>query len=169
MKVLAPVGTLVVAAISCCCCGGDLESLINDLEREVGGGSFSELTVGEDGEDVVDGDDVAEKGGGGGGSTEGLCGTFKDAGMTVPDGVRVVTCATMGGTESVVMQGSADPKASCVPLKDWATGAGWSVTTEASIVGTTSVILKKDGKQLTLACTDQTGQTTVSVSISQAY
>ena len=161
MKVLVPVAAMIVAVGSCCCCGGDIQGLLEDIERQVNGS----------GEAVVDegGDEQPDLGGGGGGSTEGLCGTFKDAGMTVPSGLSVVSCATMGSTEAVVMQGSADPKAACAPLKEWATGAGWSVTTEASIVGTTSIIFKRDDKQLTLACTDQTGQTTVSASISQGY
>jgi hypothetical protein len=172
MKIMVPVAGMIVAAGSCCCCGGDIESLIEEIQREVNGGSSADYDIAVDEPVAADG---AGDGAGSGsapaatGNQDGLCGRFKTDGMSVPAGLSVINCASMGTTEAVVMQGSADPKEACAPIRAWALGAGWSVTTEASIVGTQSIILKQADKQLTVACTDQTGQTTVSVSISQGY
>lgn len=172
MKIMVPVAGMVVAAGSCCCCGGDMTELFEEIERQVNGGSSA--TFQEGGDDAADAvaDDAAgdeAPAAAAGGSTEGLCGRFLDEGLTVPSGLKVLSCGTFGGTESVVMQGSGDPKEVCSPMKSWATGHGWSVTTEASMMDTMSVILKNADKQMTLACTNATGQTTVSMSISQGY
>ncbi|MFN7142307.1 MAG: hypothetical protein ACK4YP_00905 [Myxococcota bacterium] len=171
MKIMVPVAGMVVAAGSCCCCGGDMTELFEEIERQINGGSSATFQEGGDeaAADAVAGDEVDPVAAAGGGSTEGLCGRFLDEGLTVPSGLKVLSCGTFGGTESVVMQGSGDPKAVCSPMKSWATGHGWTVTTEASMMDTVSVILKNADKQMTLACTNATGQTTVSLSVSQGY
>ncbi len=67
------------------------------------------------------------------------------------------------------MQGAGAPTDVCAPIKAWATGGGWSVTTESSFGGTEAIILKNADQQLTVACTDATGPTTVSLSIGPGY
>jgi hypothetical protein len=166
MKLMVPVAGMFVAAGACCCCGGgDMESMLEEMQNQSGGAAMDDIKIEEPSE-------ASGSGGGsvGGGSTEGTCGRFKDDGLTIPSGLSVLSCATMGSTESIVMQGSGAPGEVCKPIKAWATGAGWSVTTEAAMGDTTSIILKdSNNKQLTVACTNMTGQTTVSLSISQGY
>lgn len=168
MKLMVPVAGIFVAAGACCCCGGgDIESMIEEMENQSGGAAMDDIKIEEPSEAG------GSSGSGGGGSFtagEGTCGRFKTDGMPVPDGLSVLSCATMGDTESIVMQGSGSPAEVCKPMKAWATSTGWSVTTEAAMGDTTSIILKdNNSKQLVVACSNMTGQTTVSVSISKAY
>lgn len=167
MKLMVPVAGIFVAAGACCCCGGgDIESMIEEMENQSGGAAMDDIKI----EEPTEAGGSSGSGGGSFTAGEGTCGRFKTDGMPVPDGLSVLSCATMGDTESIVMQGSGSPAEVCKPMKAWATSTGWSVTTEAAMGDTTSIILKdNNSKQLVVACSNMTGQTTVSVSISKAY
>lgn len=159
MKLMIPVVGMIVAAGSCCCCGFDPEELMEEMSKQSGGGT----------EDVVvtDGGEADEpaSGGGGGGTTEGTCGRFKADGLSLPSGLSVLNCATSSGTESLVAMGSGSPKDACGGIKSWATGKGWAVEYDVEAGGSYSITLKNGGERMAIACTDSTGQTTVSVSI----
>ncbi len=157
MKLVLPVGAIVASVAACCCCGGDFtnfdpDALIEQLEE--GSVAVDEGTA-----------DVGEATA----TTSGTCGRFKTDGFSVPAGLSVTACATMGDTESLVMQGSGNPEEICKPVKAWAESKGWQVSNEFSGGGTSSLIAKEGGKQLTVACTDMSGQTTMSLSISPSF
>lgn len=164
MKLLLPVAVMTVAA-GICCCGGDadMEELMEQIEAGQAGAAS-----GDDGSTTASSGDAATASTGGG-SDAGLCGRFKSDGFTYPSGLSVVACADTAGSESLLLQGSGNPASICKDAKAWASGKGWTVQTEAEMMGTSSIIMKNADKQLTLACTDMGGQTTLSMSISQGY
>jgi hypothetical protein len=170
MKLFVPIVGMMVASGACCCCGGgDMAEQIEALSREATENATSTPITTEGDAEEPAAEPAAEPASGGSGlgsSTAGLCGRFKDDGMTLPDGFSVIACTTSGTTEALLLQGSGSPKDTCAAEKAWATGAGWSVTTEASMMDTSSILLAKDSNRMTLACTNATGNTTVSVSIS---
>ncbi|MDP2304904.1 MAG: hypothetical protein Q8P18_02630 [Pseudomonadota bacterium] len=170
MKFMLPVAAgMFVAAGSCCCCGGgDMAEMLEEIEAAQNGAGGTPDIGAADAEEPTE-DAPSDAPVTAGGSAEGLCGRFKDDGLQVPSGLSVFSCTSMGTTESVLLRGSGSPADACVSLKSWATGAGWAVLYEADVSGTSSITLKKDSSNLSLACMDVGGTTTVSVSLSPGY
>jgi hypothetical protein len=169
MKLLLPVAVMTLAA-GICCCGGDsdMEDLMEQIEAQPSASADDATASASTGEaTATTGEATASASTGG--SDAGLCGRFKTDGFTYPSGLSVVACADTAGSESVLLQGSGDPSKICKDAKAWASGKGWTVQTEAEMMGTSSVIMKNADKQLTLACTEMGGQTTLSMSVSQGY
>lgn len=154
MKLAIPATGIIVGSGLCCCCG-DFGNQFSDF-----GVDQNDFAVPEGTPDAVPAPDA-----GGGGSGD-LCGRYGSLGVTVPSGLNVVACTDDGTNASLIMQGSGSPKDACTGLKSWGTGAGWNVVTEADLGGSYTVIMGKEGNNLTLACTDLTGSTTVSMTIS---
>lgn len=156
MKLFIPVAGIIFS-IGACCCGdmGDLEALSKQVEEV-------QIETPASG-----GDKPAEaKPSSGGSAVSGSCGRFKDWGIQAPSGFNVVACSDDSGSGGLVMQGAGSPADACKVIRSWAEGTGAKLTTEATMGGTTSLIYQKDGTQITAACTDATGQTTVSVALS---
>ena len=158
MKLMLPVAGMVVAAGSCCCCGLDPQALIEGLEEYADQGSSTDVIVG--GEDA-EAAPVATAGG----STEGLCGRLKSDGLTLPSGLSVLNCGNYGGSESLLLQGSGSPKDACAHIKGWASGAGWTIKHDVESMGSYAITATETGHNMTIACSDSGGRSTVSVSI----
>jgi hypothetical protein len=165
MKIMVPVAAIFVAAGSCCCCGGDIEEMIQELQ---GGSTTFELPEPDAGGD--DGAGSGDAGSGstgstGGGVTEGLCGRYKDDGLSLPSGFSVIGCTIGNGSESLLAMGSGAPDASCKGVKEWATGKGWGIQYDTAASGAVAVLLQKGSEQMSIACSDSAGQTAIAVSI----
>jgi hypothetical protein len=76
-----------------------------------------------------------------------------------------MVCSNTGSSSSLVMQGSGDPIELCKPLKGWVESQGYSITAAAAMSGTSSIVAKKGGQNFVVACTNSTGQTLVSYSL----
>lgn len=154
MKLFLPVAGIIFS-IGACCCGNleEYQQKVDAKQEEVSTPATAQKP---------DGPKPAASGA----AAEGSCGRFKDWSVPAPSGLKVLACSDEGGTGSLVMQGSGSPADACRAIRGWADGLGAKLTTEASMGGTTSLIYSKDSTQIVAACTDATGQTTVSLSLS---
>ncbi len=101
-----------------------------------------------------------------GSAVDGACGKFKDWGLTAPSGFKTTVCSDQGDSASIILSGSGSPSDACKVIKTWADGTGAKLTTQSDMGGTTALIYTKDTTNMTIACTDMTGSTTISVSLS---
>lgn len=160
MKLFIPV-VGIIFAIGACCCGdmGELTEKMEEMKVETtDGGSTTTTTTSSS---------TTTTSGGSGEAVSGACGRFKDWGVKAPSGFNSVACSDDNGSGGLVLQGSGSPADACKVIKAWAESTGAKLTTEAAMGGTTSLIYQKDDTQITAACTDATGQTTVSIALSK--
>lgn len=161
MKLFIPVVGILFSIAACCC--GDMGELAEKMEE-----IKVEAPKDEGSADKEEGkEEKTEAKSASGEAVEGACGRYKDWGMTAPSGFKVVACSDDAGSGGIVLQGSGSPSDACKVIKSWAEGTGAKLTTEANMGGTTSLIYQKDDTQITAACTDATGQTTLSVALSK--
>lgn len=161
MKLIFPVSFLTFATAICCC--GDIGGIDEKIQELQNSATTTVTTTSPDGSSTTTtstGTTTVTVG-----TDDSVCGSFKTDGLTLPSGFKATMCASVGDTETLTAQGSGDLKAGCQAVKTWATGHGWSVTSDNSIGSTTSVVAEKADKRLTLACTDVTGSPTVTLSI----
>lgn len=173
MKLMIPVAGIVFASGVCCC--GDLVSKVQEMAQEemnkegvtVTTGDGTAVQVGDGGTTVTTGSTTASASGAGGLETvSGACGRFGTMGVKGPSGFSIMACSDTGNSAALVLTGSGDPSAICKPLKDWVEGAGYTVTVNASMGGTASIVSQKGGERFVVACTNSTGPTLVSYSLS---
>lgn len=159
MKLFIPVVGILFSIAACCC--GDMDELTEKMEEikvEAPAGSTDK---------AEDKTEEKSEGASAGEAVDGACGRYKDWGMKAPSGFKVVACSDDAGSGGIVLQGAGAPSDACKVIKAWAEGTGAKLTTEANMGGTTSLIYQKDDTQITAACTDATGQTTLSVALSK--
>jgi len=158
MKLFIPVVGILFSIAACCC--GDMGEFAEKMEE-------IKVEAPQDEGSTDKGEEKTEAKASAGEAVEGACGRYKDWGMTAPSGFKVVACSDDAGSGGIVLQGAGSPSDACKMIKVWAEGTGAKLTTEANMGGTTSLIYQKDDTQITAACTDATGQTTLSVALSK--
>ena len=163
MKLFIPVAGILFAIGACCC--GDMDQMteqMKDLNPDAATtpAPTEVPTVSGSSSAPVSGSASAS-----GTAVDGACGRYKDWGLTAPSGFKVVACSDDAGSGGIVLQGAGSPADACKAVKAWAEGAGGKVTMESSM-GAETVMLTKDTTQITAACTDATGQTTISIALS---
>ncbi len=162
MKLFIPVVGIIFSIGACCC--GNMDELTEKMdeikvEAPMDGGSTTTTTTSST---------TTTSGSSEGDAVDGACGRFKDWGVKAPSGFKSVACSDDAGSGGLVLQGSGSPADACKVIKAWAEGTGAKLTTESNMGGTTALIYQKDDTQITAACTDATGQTTVSISLSKS-
>ena len=98
----------------------------------------------------------------------GLCGRFASMGISAPSGFSTMVCSDNGaGSASLILTGSGDPTEVCKPFKGWITSRGYEVQADVGFGGTWSITAQKGGENLTVACTNMTGPTLITIALSQ--
>lgn len=167
MKLMVPVVGIMFAS-GICCCGDFLTNAVKEgVEKGMEAAGQQASTGTEAGPTSTAPEVTVSSGGGGGGlvTVDGACGPFKDMGVKAPSGFSIMVCSNTGSSSSLVMQGSGDPIELCKPLKGWVESQGYSITAAAAMSGTSSIVARKGGQNFVVACTDSTGQTLVSYSL----
>lgn len=175
MKLMVPVAGMVFAAGSCCCCGSFFDDLKSEVMSEAGN-----FEAGEDFDINLDGDDAdapeaasgSASGSSSGASTgfpafEDTCGRFTSMGITAPSGFKKLACADSGGSSSLVLTGSGDPETICKPYVSWVESQGYKVQFQGGMSGTQSIVAQGNGERMVVACTNSSGPTLITFSVSQ--
>lgn len=177
MKLMVPVAGIVFAS-GICCCGDFVEGIKTGVEEgmkqagqdiTVSTGDGTTVTVGDGGATATTGGATATTGGGGSGGlvkVDGACGKFGAMGVQGPAGFSIMACSDTGNSAALVLQGSGDPVELCKPIKSWVESAGYTISVNAAMGGTSSIVSQKGTERLVIACTNQTGPTLVSYSLS---
>jgi len=100
------------------------------------------------------------------GTVDGACGRYRDWGLKVPAGFTVLACSDALDSGGIVLQGAGSPTEACKVVRAWAEGTGATLAMENAMGGTSSMIFEKENAQITVACTDVTGTTTISIALS---
>ena len=174
MKLAVPAAVIVFASGMCCCCGGDwMDEAREQIEREMGAqsgasSSSEEISASSDGTTVtVTTSEPSSSGDDGYVAVSGVCGPFKTMGVKAPAGFSVMVCSDQGPNSSLILTGSGDPVAACKPLKAWVEGLGFEVQASANMGGTSSIVSQKPGgAHFTIACTNATGPTLITLALS---
>ena len=162
MKLLVPVVGIVFSIGACCC--GDMGGLEERME-ELQGAAV------EDAEAVPVEAPSAEaaavpSAATPAGTVDGACGRYRDWGLKVPAGFTVLACSDAPDAAGIVLQGAGSPTEACKVVRAWAEGTGATLAMENAMGGTSSLIFEKENAQITVACTDVTGTTTISIALS---
>jgi hypothetical protein len=166
MKLMVPFAGIVFAS-GICCCGDFVEGIKTGVEEGMKqAGQDVTVTVGDGGTTATTGTTTVSTGGGGLVAVDGACGKFKTMGVQGPAGFSIMACSDTGNSAALVLQGSGDPVELCKPIKTWVESAGYNVTMNAAMGGTSSIVSQKGTERLVIACTNQTGPTLVSYSLS---
>ena len=140
MRLVLPVGTLMMAAASCCCCG----DLFNQISSSTG----------------VDMPDM-------GGSSMG--GSAMPSGMSdvpVYSGASITTAADMGSLSSAILDGGgANPKEVVAFYKSWAQDNGFKIEVDVAMDDTATMQASKGGKKFSATATIQGGTTQIVLSM----
>ena len=164
MKLLIPVGAIIFGSGFCCCSGDFLEGFkqgaeeaIHEAEQKEAGGSTAAPEGG------------AADGGGGtevaAGALDGTCGRFKEMGVTAPAGSKVTMCTTDDSSTTLLVNTEVDTEAACKTFKGWVEGQGFTIQTEGTFGGTSSIVAHKDSDQLVIACMKVMGKNSVTLSL----
>lgn len=165
MKVLIPVGAIIVGSGFCCCSGEFLEGFkqgaqeaIQEAEQKQ---AEAEGTAVAGAEQPMAGSATAAPGT----ALEGACGRFKTMGITAPAGTKVTVCTTDSGSDSLILELGVDPESACKTFKGWAESNGFTVQSEGTFGGTSSVVAYSSTDQFVAGCMNVMGKDTATLSM----
>ncbi len=162
MKLLIPVGAIVFGAGVCCCGGGDFaEGLKQGAQEAI---EEAEQNAAPSGDAPMAGAPV-EAPVAAGSKLDGACGRFAAMGVPDPGAAKVTICTTDSNNDTLIMNTTTDTAAACKVMKGWVDAQGFSVQSEGTFAGTSSIVAQKGSDQLVVACMEVMGKNSVTMTL----
>lgn len=165
MKLLLPVGAIMFGAGFCCCGGDALEGFKQGAEQAMeeaaqDAGAPTGMAV----EEAPAPADAAAPAAAGA-TLDGACGRFKTMGVTAPDGSKVTICTTDATSDTLIYNTEVGTEAACKLVKGWVGAQGFTIVTEGTFAGTSSIVAEKGSDQLVVACMQVMGKNSVTMTL----
>ncbi len=163
MKLLIPVGAIVFGAGVCCCGGGDFaeglkqgaQEAMEEAAQEAGNAPTTEAPMA----------DAPVAASGTTSMLDGACGRFAAMGVPSPGAAKVTICTTDASSDTLIMNTDIDTASACKIMKGWVDDKGFSIQSEGTFAGTSSIVASKGSDQLVVACMEVMGKNSVTMTM----